>query len=238
MIYRHCLRVPMTQNHKEYAYFREQEDLRKCYSLDTTILRVCRQTYNEAGALLKKQEMMLWIGLSQPKTVSNNVERRRLNTNPNKLPTSLQQILPFASFVPLQDLHIQITAMYMVGKPADVATLELGCRRNIHQIVGTLRRFPALQRMRVNFLRPLPPNASQVPQTSLVTCKPRVLKCFGRLRGFKEVMIRGEGIDRARARALERMMQGPRLPEEEADSADQETTFACGCKRPHQHAKA
>ncbi|KAL8908067.1 MAG: hypothetical protein Q9207_001046 [Kuettlingeria erythrocarpa] len=239
MIYRYCLHVPMNHNHQECAQFREEGDPARCFSLDTTILRVCRQTYHEAADLLRKERLLLWIRIPWPETVSNRGPQW-IDTMPTELPTALQQILPFAAFIPLQDLHIRIRAAYRSTESWDVP--EMMCRRSIHRVVGTLRCFPALQTVTVVFSRECVALCSTKARIAPVVSmdmmrahRPQVLECFGRLRGFKKVTIRG--IDPVQARALEDLMQGPRLLEEEADSVEQEAMFTCGCKRPNQRAR-
>ncbi|KAI4207173.1 MAG: hypothetical protein LQ346_000751 [Caloplaca aetnensis] len=193
------------------------------YSFDTAVLAVCRQMQHEATALIKER-LMLFIDIERPGgdvwQEPSGVERAM---RPRGLPLPLQQIVPYAATIPLRDLRVRMVVKTWMAE--DRGLWEPLYRKRIHQIVGTLKRFVALETITIEFCQVSRERVDFYEPFSL--CRERILQCFEGFRGFKEVTIRGE-IKTSRATALKELMQRPRPP---AEGDDQVFERKCFCKR-------
>lgn len=238
-IYRYCLDVqnskvlnqlrPAREGELSQEEFLAQGSAHLNYTFDTAVLAICHQIQQEASATIKER-FTLFIDVEQPKRVwicgDNSIERESTSI---RLPIPLQQILPYASVLPLHDVQIQM----LVGTSENQAweLWEPVYRKRIHQIVGTLGRFPALETLTILFLcRETLVTALAVRQfgwRSFAFCRERVLECFGRLRGLEKVTIQGD-VKTGRASALKDLMQSPKAADEGGEVV---TAIGCDCER-------
>ncbi|KAL8723094.1 MAG: hypothetical protein Q9225_000565 [Loekoesia sp. 1 TL-2023] len=223
-IYRYCLGIEVGKKMSLQEFFAKRAGYLS-HTFDANILGVCHQTLREASAVIKER-LKLYFHVEHPQPVwicgDNGI---KLEPSPTKVPTQLQQILPYASVLPVRDLEIRM----QIGskKYTDRELWESVYKIRIHQISETLQRFPALETVHIQFLRLQTPEG-QFNLTPHRFCRGRILECFGRFRGFKKVSFEADTSE-ARCAALKRAMQRPRLLGEEDDVSGE--VLECRCER-------